>query len=149
MILKKIEIPLLKNAENNDKIAEKELHKNKLRKAIFAHKKTTEDLNNKEKKKKNQEDNNYYSKETGKNEKDIKTLDSMLISETNELKREEEKNENKNQVKGQKKKIINLLQNWIGPEEDEENNIFYDSPVAADRFLQERSEAGRGRKRVA
>ena len=123
MILKKIEIPLLKNAENNDKIAEKELHKNKLRKAIFAHKKTTEDLNNKEKKKKNQEDNNY-SKETGKNEKDIKTLDSMLISETNELKREEEKNENKNQTKGQKKKIINLLQNWIGPEDDEENNSF-------------------------
>lgn len=104
-ILKRIENPLIKKAENDDKIAEKELNKSKIRKSLLIKKKKIENNNEEE-----------------KSEKEIINFEDNLISDNNDLTKKIKKNEKDQNEKN--KKVINLLQDWIGPGDNEENDSF-------------------------
>ena len=123
MILNRIEIPLINQAEMSDIKAKEKSNKSKGRRSIFFSKKSS-DKKEEDKKLKNNPEDSYLLNETDKNEKEVKPLDNILTSETNILsptKKTEKKPNNKNE---EKKNISNESNNRIETDNDEENNDF-------------------------
>ena len=118
IILNRIEKPLLKDAEKEDKEAEINKSKKKTRKIL---QKQAENFKNKDDKKSNSEEvSNLYGNEKSDNE--IRTSDNILSTENNQIKNNDKKDEKHEKDKSEPiKKAINLLQSWPGLGDKDDN----------------------------